>query len=493
MIRSAMLVGLGLGLGCSSPDVTGMDLASPPDDAGVLLDGAPDMARPSLVSPAEAVDTDPAPGVVHVKLVAAPLRFEVAGAEIDGFAYNGQVPGPTLRARRGDRLVVDFENHLPDETTIHWHGLHVPYAMDGVTWQRAPIAPGQGFRYEFPLTQAGTFWYHPHFDSQHQLDRGLYGVLIVEAPDDPPVDAELVLVFDAFEEEEGAEGPDGGRAADGGSGHGGGGGQHGAEPHRIWTVNRLHQPVATMNSGQVVRVRMVNVSTGGYLDLRQPGMLQIASDQGLLAALRQPQGLLLASGDRAELQWLAGPPGFVVAHAPYSAHGGAGSGGGGSHGGADGGAEGAPAELFAVTVNGSLPPPRGPLWHFSGRKPTADPPYTDIVYVLQGDGDRWYINGEVFPDVTVESLAFGADAVIEVRNLSATEHPFHLHGHAFEVLSTSGKPVADYSLEDTVNVPMFGTVRLLLHADNPGDWMTHCHILSHAEGGMMTVLRVRDP
>ena len=113
-------------------------------------------------------------------------------------------------------------------------------------------------------------------------------------------------------------------------------------------------------------------------------------------------------------------------------------------------------------------------------------------YVFQGDEQtgQWRINGEAFPDVTIETLPEGVPAVIEVRNLSATEHPFHLHGMSFEVLSVDGVPPDQRTIQDTVNIGIRQTLRILVPADNVGDWMAHCHILPHAEGGMMTVLRV---
>ena len=100
------------------------------------------------------------------------------------------------------------------------------------------------------------------------------------------------------------------------------------------------------------------------------------------------------------------------------------------------------------------------------------------------------MNGEVFPNVTIEELALDTDAVIEVRNLSSSEHPFHLHGHAFEVVSRNGIAPAYRQMEDTINVSIYETVVLRLNANNPGDWMVHCHIQAHQYGGMMTVLRV---
>ena len=112
---------------------------------------------------------------------------------------------------------------------------------------------------------------------------------------------------------------------------------------------------------------------------------------------------------------------------------------------------------------------------------------------MEAHTDTWRINGEEFPDVTVERVDLGQDVVMELRNLSATEHPFHLHGMRFEVLSRDGVPPAAHTLEDTVNLGLHETVRVRVLADNEGFWMTHCHILPHADGGMMTVLQVGDP
>ena len=108
------------------------------------------------------------------------------------------------------------------------------------------------------------------------------------------------------------------------------------------------------------------------------------------------------------------------------------------------------------------------------------------------EGGEWLMNGETFPNVTVEEVALNSEVIIEVRNLSPSEHPFHLHGHGFEVLSIDGVAPAYRTFEDTVNVGIRQRLRLKLTANNPGFWMTHCHILPHAGHGMMTVLRVLD-
>jgi FtsP/CotA-like multicopper oxidase with cupredoxin domain len=127
----------------------------------------------------------PAEGVGQEReftLVAEPVRWEIQpGLVVDGWSYNGQVPGPTLRVTEGDRVRVHLINRLPVPTTIHWHGLDVPLAMDGVPGlSQDPVPPGGTFTYEFVATNPGTRWYHSHVDSNLQLQLGLFGALIVD-------------------------------------------------------------------------------------------------------------------------------------------------------------------------------------------------------------------------------------------------------------------------------------------------------------------------
>jgi FtsP/CotA-like multicopper oxidase with cupredoxin domain len=445
-----------------------------------FADPAPPASTPLPRVP-EAADLDPAPGVLHVSLRAAPT-----GDATFPYAYNGQHPGPTLRARVGDTLVVDLENALPDATTIHWHGVDVPHAMDGSPHQvpgghdhdpapahdhTAAVAPGARFTYRFPLTRAGTFWYHPHFDTARQVDGGLFGALIVEDPAAPRPDDTLTLIFDR--PHEGHHSP---RTPAG----------HGRLTER-WHINGAEAPLThPARGGTTTHVRLINASSTGYLDLRWPAIRHIAGDQGWLPAVQTPDRLLLGPGDRAEVEWLIGAEGFTVQAQPYSLNGGA-----TGH---------AVIDLINVEVTApadSIAPPPPPLplaWPFTGAAVPSDPPYSDIVYVLTGS-DRtgvWHINGQRFPDVTVQSVPRGSRPIIEVRNLSPTHHPFHIHGNPFDVLSLDGVPPPYAMLEDTIDIPIHGRLRLQLRADNPGEWMTHCHILPHAEEGMMTLLRVAE-
>ena len=422
----------------------------------------------SLPIIAEATDLDDDPDVLHVALTAAPHRFRVGDDEVDGYAYNGQVPGPTLRAKRGDLVKVDITNDLDVPTTIHWHGLHVPYAMDGVTWTEAPIAPGETFTATFTLDQVGTYWYHPHFDTARQVDLGLYGVFIVEDPSEPPVDADVVVVADSW-------GEHGARTPPEGSDH------HGLDgAGLVWTFNGALDAALPAEAGQSLRLRWLNASNAGYLDLRgTPGVSWIAGDNGLRAA-PSSSAEVLSPGDRAEAIVRLGPSAERVDVNNYSLYGGDVE-------------QDKPVAALPIEPTGDAPAPDPLSWAFSGAAPTPDPGRTDVRLVLQGDAtaEAWMINGETFPDVSVPTLAQDAEIILEIRNISPTEHPFHVHGHEFEVLSINGEAPATRLVDDTINVRIRETVRLRLIADNPGFWMAHCHILPHADGGMMTVLEVR--
>ncbi|HEX2880347.1 MAG TPA: multicopper oxidase domain-containing protein, partial [Polyangiaceae bacterium] len=144
-----------------------------------------------------AEDLDPALDVVEVSLEAREETIELApGHRVRMWTYNGQLPGPRIEARAGDTVRVHFKNSLPETTTIHWHGIRVPAAMDGVPAAQSPVEPNGEFTYEFVVPDAGTFWYHPHIRSDEQVERGLYGAFIVRAENEPTTTTERVVVLD---------------------------------------------------------------------------------------------------------------------------------------------------------------------------------------------------------------------------------------------------------------------------------------------------------
>ena len=123
-----------------------------------------------------------------MKLTAAETKLSILpGTTTDAYTYEGKLPGPTLEVREGDKVIVHFTNNLPVETTVHWHGLHLPYESDGSPFH--PVPPGGKRDYIFTpsVGSAGTYWYHPHPDHKtgYQIAKGLYGAIIVRAADDP--------------------------------------------------------------------------------------------------------------------------------------------------------------------------------------------------------------------------------------------------------------------------------------------------------------------
>ncbi len=437
---------------------------TPSANNAITEEPPPEVAPLPFTNPADAVDLDPAPDAVHISLTVTPHEYITNNQRVQGYAYNGQVPGPVIRAKRGDWITVDVHNQLEDPTTVHWHGLHVPFAMDGVIWQGSPIAPTASFTYHFKVEQTGTYWYHPHFDTKRQIDLGLYGMFIIEEPNAPEVDEELLLIFDSWHEEPDRSGVHDHSMIDG--------------ARLVWTVNGALNPEISLPSGSVVRARLLNVSNAGYLNLSWNSIRQLGSDQGLLPALQQPDSILLAPGDRVDVELLLGSVPLPIMNNPYTLN------GGDTHQ--------SPQRILKIVPTGLKTAPAPAAWPFAGGAPSPDPGYADWVYTFHGDSrtGTWMINGETFPLVTIKEYPLNAVVILEIRNLSSTEHPFHLHGHGFEVLSRDGVAPAYRTIEDNVNVGVRETLKIRLHATNPGDWMTHCHILPHADGGMMTVLRI---
>lgn len=140
------------------------------------------------------VDPD---GTKVFELTAAPVRWEVEpGKVVDGYAYNGQIPGPELRARLGDRVRIEFTNDLPEPTTVHLHGMTVPNDMDGVpVINQDAVMPGETFTYELTVKNTGSNMYHSHFNAQKQVPMGLLGAFVVPDPDDPKADVEQTMVL----------------------------------------------------------------------------------------------------------------------------------------------------------------------------------------------------------------------------------------------------------------------------------------------------------
>jgi FtsP/CotA-like multicopper oxidase with cupredoxin domain len=413
--------------------------------------------------------------VVVVELEARETDWEfVPGQKTRAWGYNGQVPGPVIEADVGDVLEVRLTNSLPEPTTIHWHGLRLPAAMDGTENVQHPIPPGESFTYRFLLRDAGTFWYHPHSNETVQLERGLYGALVVRGPNEPQLDAERVLVLDDVAlDRRGQIKPLGGWIEN----HDG---RQGATP----LVNGRAAPELTMAAGQVERWRIVNAASARYVRLSLGGraFTLIGTDGGLITAPVTMTEVLLAPADRVELAVGPFADGEVVPveALPYDRK----------------TVARARALQFAslhigpAQASRAVIPERLREIEPLVREPVAATREVHLGFQLNVKrGVNFTINKELHH--RDQPVRVGELQVWDVVNDTMMDHPFHLHGFFFQVLEVNGERPAFLSWEDTVNVPPKGRVRIAwLPDDRPGEWMYHCHILEHHAGGMMAHFEV---
>lgn len=469
----AVLLGL---WGCTG-EPSGSERSSQPDqwDEGVALPLPEDL--------------NPDPHVLEVNLEARVATVEIRpGVLTEAWTYDGGVPGPLLRAQRGDRLIVHFTNHLPEPTLVHWHGIQLDNGMDGTAAVQEPVQPGESFTYDFVLPDAGTFWYHPHANSSAQVGYGLYGPLIVDDPADPIDVEDVVLVFSDMSLDEAGQlrpGDDDGWFGD----------YFGREGAAL-LVNGKTQPRLRVRAGLPQRWRLINASRARFLELEVPGaaVQRVAGDVGLIERAETLETLRLVTSERGE----------ILVTLPGSAEG-------------EMDALYRDPDRFRLGVRQPDVPlmqldvlPRQGEWSPRLPDPLRSLPPLDLAgakhrHVELGEMNvdglvHLSINGEVHQEdadghhhhETSHVAYVGDTEVWEVVNTTGYDHPFHLHGFAFEVLDVGGEPWPVRELKDSVNVPARETVRFAVtYDDRPGLWMFHCHILDHAGLGMMAVLEVR--
>ncbi|WP_438027692.1 multicopper oxidase family protein [Sorangium sp. So ce233] len=437
----------------------------------------------SAVALPRAVDRDSRADVVEVDLTARVEELEIVpGLRTPAWTYDGGIPGPLIRARVGDRVIVHFRNELPAPTTIHWHGVRLSAEMDGAPGHSQPeTVTGGSFTYDFIVPDAGLYWYHPHVDSAAQAGNGLYGALLVDDPAEPAaLGDELVLVLsDIGVEDDGSL-----VSPDSGGNFGTLFGREGG----VLLVNGRVNPVIEARAGLRQRWRLVNAAKSRYYQLAIDGhrFLRIGGDGGLLEHPVETDRILLAPGERADvLIEPRGAPGATlpVRWVPYDR----------GYGATFGRPE---VEAFRLRLADEPAAEDEPLPEVARAIAPLDTGAARRVDLQltqsEGPGDLVLgING--VPSWEAEPLvaAVGETAVWTIENPMVFDHPFHLHGFFFQVLGADGQPVRPLEWKDTVNVPVDGVTRFVVRYDNrPGMWMFHCHILDHAEAGMMGMLNV---
>jgi len=421
------------------------------------------------------------PKEVVYNLEASEFNWDIApGKTVDAWGFNKQLPGPELRANVGDTLVVRLTNHLDEPTMIHWHGLRIPAAMDGTDAVQKPVAPGEVFEYRFVLPDAGTFWYHSHANETVQMERGMYGSLIVEDLTDPVFDGEKVLMIDDMKLNPEHEFTNPGwfvpRIVE----------RHDGRQGDTLLINGKENSVIEIAAGQTERWRIINASSARYFSLYLGGkeFKIIGTDGGLLEHPRTVTNVLITPGERVD-----------IAVGPFN--------------------EGetilleslkydritflkAKRQQFATIQVGNQ---KASIAHLPETLRTIEPlakPDAEITRKVRlsvgpsfTDGMDFLVNGDVH--VNDQPVKVGELQIWEVSNTSLMDHPFHLHGFFFQVLEENGKAPAYTAWKDTVNLPPRSKMKIAWMPDNrPGTWMYHCHIIEHHAAGMMANFEVID-
>lgn len=419
------------------------------------------------------------------------------------WCYNGIVPGPEIRVTQGERVRIAVDNALSEDTTLHCHGIRLPNAMDGVPYlTQKPIGVGQRFIYEFDAVDAGTFWYHPHQRSSEQVGHGLYGPLIVEEQEPIQVDRDVTWVLDDWRLERSAE-------ISGGFGNFHDASHEGRIGNSV-TINGRVPETFAVRKGERIRLRLINTANARIfgLDFAGHAPLVIALD-GQPVTPHEPENGYIVLGPAMRCDLILDMTGKTASRAQvidrfYEA--------GGEYRLIDLVYDETPlrdrvpdtpialpanpipepdidrAVRHDIILNGGMM--AGMVMREMGRGMMPD---MSVMRDMMRSGKVWLING-VAADahVTEPLLTFsrGESAVLTMTNITAWHHPMHLHGHSFRVISRNGKPTQHLEWQDTVLLAPRDKVEIAFVADNPGDWMFHCHILEHQESGMMGTIRI---
>jgi FtsP/CotA-like multicopper oxidase with cupredoxin domain len=400
------------------------------------------------------------PADVAVTLTAKRERFRLSsGRDIDGYTLNGQSPGPVIRATEGQLVQVRLVNEsVPGGVTLHWHGVDVPNAMDGVAGvTQDVVGVGEEFTYRFVANQVGTFWYHSHQVSHEQVRRGLLGAVVV-TPTPQPADVDVVALVHLY--------------------------------NGVRTINGSESDVRVeVSPGKRARVRIVNTDNGPMSAWVSGAAFRLVAIDGTDVngpAAVLDNAVIITAGGRADLEvnlpadgspvrvHLGGPTGVVLGSLSYDAP-----------------AVSRPATTLDPLTYGTKAPlpfdPDQPDRRFRydiGRRPG---------FIDGRPGLFWTINGHMYPNVPMFMVAEGDVVRVSISNRSGEVHPMHLHGHHALVLSRNGVPATGSPWwVDSLNVGDGESYDIAFVANNPGIWMDHCHNLRHAVEGLVAHLMYED-
>lgn len=385
-----------------------------------------------------------------------------------GTIYDAGMP---IVVNEGDVLDIQVKNNTNVKTNIHWHGMSVANDQDGPV---IIIEPKATYKYHFSAEEAGTYWYHSHERPvRDQVDEGMYAPFIVKAKQDLQYDADMIFMLDDW-------------SVKGGMNHGDG--MMSMEViGDVDTVNgksgKNMYPIQ-IKTGDIQKLRFVGSSTALTQELRFPLPVRVTHTDG--RELEKPYNtdkLTIAPGERYDVELQMDQMQDQVLYISNNRN------------------NGMNIPIYYTYEKGNVmkESPFVPadastiLSEYTNKKP-------DITMTLstnnQGmmDAQGWTINGEVFPNLDAFELKLSKTYVIRFENIGrmhAMAHPMHIHGTHFVVLDINGDVQTSQILKDTIDVPIHGYVDVAVTFDKPGEWMVHCHILDHEDGGMMTSIIVK--
>lgn len=419
--------------------------------------------------------------IVEYNLEASEFNWEIApGKTIKAWGFNKQLPGPVLEANVGDTIVARVTNNLAEPTTIHWHGICLPASMDGTDATQKLIAPGETFEYRFELSQAGTFWYHSHTNETVQMEKGMYGAIVVNENTSLVTDNDRVFMIDDMKLDANNEFttpkwfvP---RVVE----------RHDGREGDTLLINGKEIPTIDIQAGQMERWRFINSSSARYFLLHLEGkeFKIIGTDGGLLEQPRTVTEVLITPGERMDI--VAGPfadgETFALESLPYNRV-----------------TFLKPKRQTFATIQVGKAKPSVAFIPETLRtiEPLADinAPIARTIKLSVGpslkNGMNFLVNNDMH--VNDEPVKVGELQIWEINNASLMDHPFHLHGFFFQVLSENGKAPEYKAWKDTINIKPRTKVKIAWMPDNrPGTWMYHCHIIEHHAAGMMGQFEVID-
>lgn len=437
------------------------------------------------------------------ELIVKPYTITVNGRQ--AHVYRVEQPDGTwgYRGQKGETFNVVVKNTLSIPTILHWHGLIVPNSQDGVPGiTQPPIMPGKSYAYHFPLLQSGTYWLHSHY--QGQIQQMLSAPLIIDDPKAKKIPDTLLFLTDfSFKSPEQIMAGLTSNAKNQKMSMQMGSSMQGMNMSSsqmnmgqdltdvdydalLTNYRTLDNPdITRVTPGETLRLRIIDAGSGtnffvhlGQLQGKLVAVdgeaikpikgkifsLSIGQRLDILVTIPKQEGAypIIAQGEGTTLQ-----TGVILATA---------------HAAIPKLSQQAKTRAGAITIDQEL---KSVAVHPLSKRPIDNKLYV----VLTGNMTKyiWEINGKIWPNYVPLEVEHGQRVELIFQNNNGMAHPMHLHGHVFQITSINGHPIQG-ALHDTILVPANGSVTAIFDANNPGNWLLHCHVLYHQMGGMMTLM-----